>query len=395
MAVAGKVTIELEAQMAQFQAAMGRATQQLDALGGKSEGTLKRIKKAFGGRSEFKEVIELFKGAGALVGLSLGFNVLADGIDGVNEHLIKMRETGVSAMDGIERSVLKAIPVIGHFADSLLNVSENWMKLQAMRQGLIPEHPETAGGGAAAEDAIRKSQSGLNKIGEKIEFDTKTLFMEEHNKRLANIEREFQETMKGINEARETEIDAIVKARGLDKILGGRKIAEGMLGGRNLDIMGRGIGAAGLRDAQTQKEIHDNAMAVAKDFKSIFDVIGGGLNKTKKDLKSLSGGVGDSVLRMFGLKDQVTIRPELLKFNSKDKTENPFISPSSVQPAREFRFTEGIPGGRGSPFDQLQRETKENTKETRENNRLQREHNRLMQQGQTSTGDSTAFQDLA
>ncbi len=57
----------------------------------------------------------------------------------------------------------------------------------------------------------------------------------------------------------------------------------------------------------------------------------------------------------------------------------------TVQPAREFRFTEGIPGGRSNPLEQLQPIIKDNNKATQENTREIKEQNRILRNGRQAS----------
>jgi len=117
---------------------LGADSSELEAKVKGGMGLLKQLKQGVGSRSEFKDVIEIFKGAGAVAGLGLAARSLNDMAQGAVKWRDAMNQGGAAAA-GATEEMLQSLPVLGQIRQAGLAIQELFTGEQAAAKAIREE----------------------------------------------------------------------------------------------------------------------------------------------------------------------------------------------------------------------------------------------------------------
>jgi len=130
MATVGSLNIDITAATAEFKRDLDRASGMLGKFGKDSEGVLKRLKQGLGGRSDFKEIFELMRGTGAVVGLKLAADTLKD-MTGKMVELRDLFNDSSKSAGQMAEELIAVVPILGDIRQAGLNIRELFTGEQA------------------------------------------------------------------------------------------------------------------------------------------------------------------------------------------------------------------------------------------------------------------------
>jgi hypothetical protein len=407
MSTIASLGVDLTANVAGFKVALDRATQQLDTFGKNTEQTVKKTNSilgslgdTFGRGSTFTKTLKLLSGGGAILGIGL-----------LTKELEHMAEKAVEVKDAFEKGnmsfgqgaleVAKTLPLLGHLvgfgeqiaelftgskaaaaemAENIKRSNDNAMKLNKtveIGKNIMLEWRSIAFGGPGSGlgdifgGVIKKTNEALNPKDQP-KFTDLLKQAEAVQKRIDDIRATIPARrtimVGGIRGNNDAEIQAIanraadVYAKELEPLLDQIK-ARRAAQTENLFGAGRAAEKTGERLAG---QFADYATKSAKTFWKTFNdmsvtLAGASLVQSATATAKVAAG---ALVQSVAATVAASSLPDI-----EAKTRPNFKQPSTVQAAREFRFTEGIPGGGNNPFEKLEKATRDNERALRDNTR--------------------------
>jgi hypothetical protein len=117
---------------------LGADSKELEAKIDKAKVMLKQLKEGLGSRSGFKDLVEIFKGAGAVAGLALAARALND----MSQAAVKWRDAmaqGGDAAAGATEELIQSLPVLGQIRQAGLAIQELFTGEEAAAKALREE----------------------------------------------------------------------------------------------------------------------------------------------------------------------------------------------------------------------------------------------------------------
>lgn len=164
-------------------------------------GRIKRIQSMFGRGSTFKEGLEILLGGGAIAGLAMGANAVAN-LSNKIADLNNLYTMGKISSSDYTAELLKSVPIIGNLADALANLAISWLPAQKtflQSQAAISEmfaQDDRAKAAGKAQDQL------LKQITSTTAQDKLAAMADGVDKSLEEIRQRYEKTMADIAAAR-------------------------------------------------------------------------------------------------------------------------------------------------------------------------------------------------